>query len=111
MTAATTSPGALAGIAGAATAAAHAGEVWSDEAHTLAVEFLHTPEAHAFGRFQGCHVRAFAESRGLHPAPDPRAWGHVIRRLKKENRIVGVGVGRSPDPRQHHSYATEWRAA
>lgn len=111
MKAPTMSPGESAGIAGAATAAAHAGDEWTAEAHALALVFL-TEVAPMFPRaFQTCHVRAFAEARGLRPAPDARAWGHIARRLKREKRIVSVGVGRSPDPRQHFGFSTEWRAA
>ena len=61
-------------------------------------------------RFQATEIRAFAESCGLPAPPDARAWGHIVRRLKKKGAIIEVGRSRSLDPKQHNGYITEWRA-
>lgn len=95
--------------AGAATAAAHAGDDWVASAMSHANDFL-SYYAPNVGKFQTAHLRKYAETRGLPEAPDARAWGHITRKLKKQNRIVAAGVGRSFDPRQHYGFCTEWRA-
>lgn len=94
---------------GAATAAANAGADWVDAALYHAGAFL-TYYGPVVGQFQTTHIRQFAEARGLPKAPDSRAWGHITRKLKKQNRIVAAGVGRSVDARQHHGFVAEWRA-
>lgn len=98
--------------AGAATAAAHANSKsagWLARATGLAEQFV---IAHVdVPSFQATDIRAFAEEHGLPAPPDARAWGHVMRRLKKERVIESVGTGKSADPKQHNGFITEWKAA
>lgn len=103
------SPGEALAVHGAATAAEHAGEDWISSALRHAREFL-ALVGETGGRFQATNIRAFAEMMGLPPAPDSRAWGHIMRHLKRDGLIVAAGVGRSHDPRQHNGFTTEWVA-
>ena len=100
-------------ISGGATAAAHADSQsagWLARATGLAEQFVlndtDKPE-----HFQAIHIRAYAERLGLPSPPDARAWGHIMRRLKKKGVIASVGTGKSSDPKQHNGFITEWRAA
>lgn len=97
-------------IAGAATAAAHAGDDWVSSAIAHYKAFLSSPTARILGRFQTAHVRIYAEENGLPPPPDARAWGAIARSLKSAGLIRSVGVGRSIAPRQHYGLCTEWEA-
>jgi hypothetical protein len=99
-------------IAGGATAAAHADSQsagWLARATGLAEQFVinHVD----LPSFQAIELRSYAEAQGLTPPPDARAWGHVMRRLKKNGVIESVGTGKSSDPKQHNGFITEWRAA
>lgn len=98
--------------AGAATAAAHAESQsagWLARATGLAEQFVinHVD----LPSFQAIELRAYAEANGLPSPPDARAWGHVMRRLKKNGVIESVGTGKSSDPKQHNGFITEWKAA
>jgi hypothetical protein len=100
-------------IAGGATAAAHADSQsagWLARATGLAEQFV-LEDTDKPEQFQAMHIRAYAERHGLPSAPDARAWGHVMRRLKKKRVIEPVGTGKSSDPKQHNGFITEWRAA
>lgn len=58
-----------------------------------AIGFL-TAFAREIGRaFLIEEARAWAESRGLPPPPDARAWGAVTRRAAAKKRIRKVGFG------------------
>jgi hypothetical protein len=99
-------------IAGGATAAAHADSQsagWLARATGLAEQFVinHVD----LPSFQAIELRSYAEAQGLTSPPDARAWGHVMRRLKKNGVIESVGTGKSSDPKQHNGFITEWRAA
>ena len=99
-------------IAGGATAAAHADNQsagWLARATGLAEQFVinHVD----LPSFQAIELRSYAEAQGLTSPPDARAWGHVMRRLKKNGVIESVGTGKSSDPKQHNGFITEWRAA
>ena len=99
-------------IAGGATAAAHADSQsagWLARATGLAEQFVinHVD----LPSFQAIELRSYAEAQGLTSPPDARAWGHVMRRLKKNGVIESVGTGKSSDPNQHNGFITEWRAA
>ena len=100
--------GEAAAVAGAAAYADARFTAWAERATGLAEQFVlgRTRD----DRFQATEIRAFAESCGLPAPPDARAWGHIVRRLKKKGAIIEVGLGRSLDPKQHHGYITEWRA-
>ena len=99
-------------IAGGATAAAHADSQsagWLARATGLAEQFVinHVD----LPSFQAIELRFYAEAQGLTSPPDARAWGHVMRRLKKNGVIESIGTGKSSDPKQHNGFITEWRAA
>ncbi len=97
---------------GAAIAAAQADSQsagWLARAMGLAEQFLLEQTDRL--TFQAIDIRAFAEQQGLPSAPDARAWGHIMRRLKKRGLIVCVGTGKSSDPKQHSGFITEWQAA
>ncbi len=97
---------------GAAMAAAHADRQsagWLARATGLAEQFLLEQTDRL--TFQAIDIRAFAEQQGLPSAPDARAWGHIMRRLKTRGLIVCVGTGKSSDPKQHSGFITEWQAA
>ena len=99
-------------IAGGATAAAHADSQsagWLARATGLAEQFVinHVD----LPSFQAIELRSYAEAQGLTSPPDARAWGHVMRRLKKNGVIESIGTGKSSDPKQHNGFITEWRAA
>ncbi len=99
-------------IAGGATAAAHADSQsagWLARATGLAEQFVinHVD----LPSFQAIELRSYAEAQGLTSPPDARAWGHVMRRLKKNGVIESVGTGKSSGPKQHNGFITEWRAA
>jgi hypothetical protein len=98
-------------IASGATAAAHADSQsagWLARATGLAEQFVinHVD----LPSFQAIELRSYAEAQGLTSPPDARAWGHVMRRLKKNGVIESVGTGKSSDPKQHNGFITEWRA-
>lgn len=95
-------------LAGAATAAAHAGASWQAAASEFARQFLREVAPFLRKPFQAFHIRQYAEGCGLSPAPDARAWGHIMRHLCKAKLIKSVGIGRSPDPVQHYGYVSEW---
>ena len=99
-------------VAGSATAAAHAESQsagWLARATGLAEQFL--LQIAGQRAFQAAQMRVYAEQHGLPPPPDARAWGHIMRRLKKRGLIVSVGTGKSSDPKQHSGFITEWQAA
>lgn len=100
-------------IAGGATAAAHADSQsagWLARATGLAEQFV-LEDADNTATFQAIQIRAYAEGHGLPSPPDARAWGHIMRRLKKKGVIESVGTAKSADPKQHNGFITEWRAA
>ena len=59
---------------------------WSDTAYAHVMEFCRVQKA-----FLTEEARAFAESRGLNPPPDGRAWGAVMRRAAKNGLIQRIG--------------------
>jgi hypothetical protein len=103
---------AVSGMTEAADHADAASPAWSDNAVLLGRVYADRIKAdNPTITFQGAHVRQFAESRGLPPPPDARAWGGIIRKLRQAGVIKSVGIGKSPDPRQHAGFVTEWQAA
>lgn len=93
---------------GAQRAAEHADRVtphWTETAYALTLQFLEPGK-----RFRAEEIRAAAIKAGLPPSPDVRAWGAVIGRLRKEGRIVRVGVEQSHNPSHHRGYSTLWEA-
>lgn len=41
--------------------------------------------------------------------PEPRAWGAIMRRAKREGLIEFAGYAPCNDPRQHYAATTQWR--
>ena len=59
---------------------------WSESAYGHLMDYCRLQQA-----FLTEEAREFAESRGLTPPPDSRAWGAVIRRAAKNGLIQRVG--------------------
>jgi len=100
-------------VAGAAVAADNADSQyagWAARATGLAEQFILEDDVKS-EHFQAMHIRTYAEQHGLPSAPDGRAWGHIMRRLKNKGVIEPVGTAKSADPKQHNGFTTEWRAA
>jgi hypothetical protein len=55
-------------------------------------------------------ARRFAESRGIAPPPDKRAWGAVMMKCAKLGLIEKVGLGYAKDPKVHMNPASIWRS-
>lgn len=96
---------------GAKRAADHADRLaagWSDMAFAHALSFMATlPDGQSFTAEQ---VREYAAKEGFWPAPDQRAWGAVILRLKREGRILAVGYALAKSRKSHSAPSTLWKA-
>jgi hypothetical protein len=93
---------------GAQRAADHAERVtpnWNERAYALALQYLEPGK-----EFLTEEARAYATNNGLPPAPDSRAWGHVIKRLSKDGRVVPCGTAQSRNASAHKGFVTLWRA-
>lgn len=81
-------------------------EAWGDRAYTHALAFIAGQDA-----FTGEQVRAYAENHGLPPAPEPRAWGAVMLRLKRDGRTVFRGYDLSANKQAHNRPVVVWGVA
>lgn len=80
---------------------------WSDRARDCLAAYL---DAHPGQSFTSEAVVAFAAARGLPKPPDARAWGPTFRSFARAGRIIRQGYVESPDPKQHGSPSTLWKA-
>lgn len=83
-------------------------EGWSDKAYALLVQFVHSGR----GEFMCEDVRHYAKAYGLPEAPNNRAWGSIIARASKKEKIIQhVRFGQVSNPRAHRANASVWMAA
>ena len=79
------------GIDGAERAGKHADEAmprWRDDANLIVWAYAQTHK-----QFMAEDARAYAESVGLPPPPDKRAWGIVFKALSKLGLLFNLGYG------------------
>lgn len=99
-----------AGQIGAMHAAMHADKeeaAWSVKASILFVDYARDI---AKGKpFLTETARAWAESQGLPPPPDNRAWGFVAKAMREAGHIVFDGY--APAKTSNGSPKTQWRHA
>ena len=95
--------------AGIAAAAAHSGQPWQDSAFASLQSFIASAQARPLV-FMAEQARSWAEKRGLAEPPDPRAWGAVMQRAKREGLIHGAGYAESMNPEAHCRPTRLWRA-
>lgn len=81
---------------------------WSEDAREYALEFI---EAQGVRPFTGEEIRAYAEMKGLPVAPEPRAWGGILKGLAAKNQIVPVGYRVSKNDRAHARPVRTWMNA
>lgn len=78
---------------------------WSETAFGYLLEFL---ASHAEA-FRGEEVREFAHAKGCpHPA-HARAWGSVLMRAARENKIEKIGTVQVKNPAAHMANANLWK--
>jgi hypothetical protein len=61
-------------------------------------------------RFATETVRAYAEKRGLPPPPDPRAWGSVAVKCRRDCIIKADGYAPSTKKCAHSRPTMQWRS-
>jgi len=91
-------------------AADHADRVeegWSDRAHGFLVDYVAANRGRAF---MAEDIRASAESEGLPPPPDNRAWGSVVSRAVRASIIKRMGYGAQKSVTCHCSPKSIWVA-
>lgn len=91
-------------IDAAASGADNAYENWVESAVGYVLGY---PEKY----FQADDVRNYALSCGLPDAPEPRAWGAVMRRASSQGDIVAMGYETNQNPKAHKRPARVWRHA
>lgn len=94
--------------AGANTALDHADDEvpgWSLDARQYFFDYMTLHPGH---EFTAETVRRWAEANGLPKPPDRRAWGGVIRGLKRDKVIQFLGYGISPFPESHCAPKAVW---
>jgi len=97
-----------AGINAAIIHADHVHEDWSETAYELLKQFIRSGR----GKFMCEDVRSYAKAYGLPEAPHNRAWGAVIQRAsRKEKIIVHAGYAQVKNPKAHCANASLWMAA
>jgi hypothetical protein len=75
---------------------------WKEQAFT---DFVNYAKRHS--HFTTEQVRAASESP---PPPDPRAWGHVALRAKKEKVVVSGEWVRATSKTVHGMVVTQWQS-
>jgi len=97
-----------AGYQGALFAATKADKVegsWTEQAAILFVDYARDV---ALGQpFLTEDARAWAESQGLPPPPDNRAWGHIAKSMSTAKHTVFAGY--APAKSSHGSPKCMWR--
>ncbi|HYN54374.1 MAG TPA: hypothetical protein VES38_06690 [Methylotenera sp.] len=80
-------------------------EGWGESAYQMLKRFI----ASFDGKFMCEQVRQFAEDNGLPKAPSSRAWGAIILRASKKDKLIKhVGFGQVTNPKAHHANASMW---
>lgn len=95
---------------GMALAVEHAEDVnagWKDKAYRALLTFLHFNPGMLF---QAEDIRLWAEVRGLPHPPNNRAWGAIIVKAKKANRIQFIRIEATSGPSAHRANASVWKA-
>lgn len=96
------------GMARAAARADRNAPNWTQDAFAALRLFLDEKP----GEFMSEDVRSFAErTMGLIPAPDPRAWGSVMRRASNQGLVIQVAFRPSSNPQAHTRPTAVWRQA
>jgi len=81
-----------AGKRGAMQAAAHADWESMEWTQRAAILFMDFARDEKLGEpFLTEEARAYAESKGLEPAPDNRAWGFIAKAMRESGHIVFAG--------------------
>jgi len=91
------------GHALAKVAADNAGEDWKKIAYEAFVEY-----ARKNPTFTTEQMRA--ESKGIPPPPEPRAWGHIVNMAKRNNVIEYAGITTATSPKVHGMRITVWNS-
>ena len=86
-------------------AIAHADRVHNIDWSEIALSHLRTFLLNHTGSFTCEDVRRFAQENECPTAPDPRAWGGVMRKAANEKWIAKVGISYAG---AHGRYATLW---
>jgi len=79
-------------------------EGWTKLAYEKLLEFLAIHE----GSFLAEEFRHFAENNGLESPPNARAYGAIITRASREEKIRKAGHGQVSNPRAHACFASVW---
>jgi hypothetical protein len=91
-------------------AVSHADQVtpgWSDQAFQISAMYLSGLNAGSETTSEA--IRLHAERAGLSDPPDTRAWGAVLLRLAKANKIKKLGWTTAQDPKAHCRPITLWQ--
>lgn len=91
-------------------AVSHADQVapgWSDQAFKISAMYLSRLNAGSETTSEA--IRLHAEGAGLADPPDTRAWGAVLLRLAKANKIKKLGWTTAQDPKAHCRPVTLWQ--
>lgn len=81
---------------------------WSEEAYALLKQFI----ASKTDCFMCEDVRAYADKKGLPAAPNNRAWGAIIARASRKEKIIKhAGFAQVKNPRAHKANASLWVVA
>lgn len=77
---------------------------WSQEAYEKLLLFLETHKE----PFLAEEFRQFAENNGLESPPSARAYGAIMTRGLREEKIRKTGHGTVSNPKAHACFATVW---
>lgn len=91
------------GQLGAQAAAEHAGFSWQEEAYKAFCFYGKNNK-----RFMTEDVRVYAESHGLPPPPDSRAWGGIVIKVKAEGLIRHLTYAPNKMANCHASPKSVW---
>lgn len=77
---------------------------WSESAYVHALEYLNTCT-----QFKTEDLRLYAEKKGFEIPPSKRAWGAIVLRLARENKVIKGGHAIVDNPKAHRCLATLWK--
>ena len=79
---------------------------WSERAYEWAVKYL---DRLSVGEtVLGVNIRNYAEANGFEEPHSKRAWGAIIKRLAKSEKIRWSGYTSTPDPKNHCANISRW---